>query len=678
MMSEQYKHLFSPIRVGSVIINNRIALKPMGVFSPQIKGRDGAYTKDGAEYYIERAKGGAGLIITGLIPIVANPFFHILADPRSFTKSIKYLFDGVHHYGSKIFVQLSTQNGWVSTANEIPAPAAVHNVRTPRNMHTGMNVDEIKRYIKNFAEGAYLVQQAGGDGVEIHAVHVGYLLDQFSIPSANLRSYENGRALDNRLHFSVEIVQAIKAKCGKCFPVSMRYSVRNYMKGLDCGTLPGEKSNELSWAMDESRVVACKLQDAGYDMLNAENSINESWYWSQPHAYMPITCNLDDVAEIKNAVDIPVICSGCFDDLEVADAAIAEGRIDMLGIGQPLLADPEIPRKYNLGDLDEIRPCISCNQGCFGRIFQMKDISYALNPSCGRETRYELKKSRNPKKVLVIGGGLSGMEAARVCAIRGHEVHLYERTDELGGVFITACAPSFKDDDMRLLAWYKKKMKDLNIDVTVGMEVTKKVVDEGAYDEIFVATGANGHELDTPGLLGKNVSYAISALRNADVKGNNIVIIGSGLTGCELAYIYGVNGKKVTLIEKEGTILNTFGLSAANYYMLMELMERYKVNIMKNTVVEKFERGVITVIENVKNTTNNADWARHAIALGLDGLPKKHEIPADHVVISAGAICNDKLYTELRADNVHLIGGAKHPANAMDAIWDAYETARTV
>ena len=679
-MSEHYKYLFSPVRVGSVVIKNRIAMMPMGVFSPRLMGRDGAYTKDGAEYYIERAKGGAGLIITGLIPVVENPVFHILADPKSFTNNIQYLFDGVHHYGSKIFIQLSALSGRANHIKALPspAPAPIRNVWDPRIIHRGMSVDEIKQYVKNFAEGAYLVQQAGGDGVEIHAVHEGYLLDQFAIANTNLRTDEYGGSLENRLRFPVEIIQAIKARCGKDFPVSMRYSVRSYMKDFNRGALPGEDFNEFGRDLDESRIVAGMLQDAGYDMLNADNGSYDSWYWSHPPMYMPKACNLYDVSEIKKVVNIPVICAGRFDDPELADLAIAEKHIDMLGLGRPLLADPEIPKKYASGRLDEIRPCIACHQGCLGQIFQMKDISCAVNPACGREVSYELKKATEQKKVLVVGGGIGGMEAARVCAIRGHSVSLYEKNGELGGVFIAASVPGFKDDDRRLLRWYKKQMKDLDISLSMDKEATKSLIESGGFDEIFVATGAHERKLDVPGLSGCNVSYALDTLRNINVGGDNVVIIGGGLTGCELAYIYGVNGKKVTLIEKADTILNVFGLSAANYNMLMELLDFYKVNIIKNAEVEKFENGVVTVVETVRNTPNTADRARHMFALGADGVPQRHSIPADHIVVSVGYTSDDELFREIKADNIHLIGDAKSPSNVMEAVWSAYAAAMAV
>lgn len=679
-MSQQYKHLFSPIKIGPVEIKNRIAMMPMGVFSPRLMGKDGAYTKEGADYYIERAKGGAGLIVTGLVPIVPNPVFYILADPKSYIEKTKYLTDGIHKYGAKVFIQLTALSGRAGHIKELPSPAPseMPNVWDPTETSPAITKEDIKQYIENFAEGAYLVQQAGGDGVEIHAVHEGYLLDQFVIACMNGRTDEYGGSLENRLRLPIEIVQAIKAKCGEDFPVALRYSVRSYMKAFNRGALPGEEFKEFGRDLEESRIIAKKLVEAGYDALNCDNGSYDSWFWAHPPMYMPKAHNLDDVAEIKKVVDVPVICAGRFDEPEVAEKAIAEGRIDMMGMGRPLLADPELANKFAAGELAEVRPCISCHQGCLGRIFQFKDISCAVNPACGREESYRLKPAAKPKKVLVIGGGIGGMEAARVCALRGHHVEPCEKTGELGGVFVAAAIPDFKEDDKRLLAWYKKQMADLNINIRLNTTVTPDMVKAGEYDEVFVATGAKERRLDIPGMDSPNVTYAIDTLRRKEIPGDNILVIGGGLTGCEIAYDLAKKGKNVTIIEMTETILNAFGLSAANYNMLMELIDYYKIKVYKNTVLEKYEDGYAHILETIKNYPNIANRAYHMFALGPQGMPKRLKLPIDHVVVSVGYLSDDTLFNAIGQDHVYLIGDAKKPTNIMDAIWAAYETAMTV
>ncbi|GCF93834.1 2-enoate reductase [Enterococcus florum] len=675
-MTSHFTHLFSPLQIGPVEIPNRIAMMPMGVFSPRLLSPETvAYTKEGADYYIARAKGGTGLIITGLMPVVDNMGFCILSNPEGYVKDMKYLMDGVHETGSKVFVQLTSLTGRANhgLTGICPAPAPIQNVWDPTKIDRGMSKEEIKQYVENFAKGAKLVQEAGGDGVEIHAVHEGYLLDQFVISFFNRRTDEYGGSLENRLRIIKEIVEAIKAACGQDFPVSMRYSVKSYVKDFNRGAIPGEEFEEKGRDYEESLIVAKKMEEFGYDMLNCDNGSYDSWFWAHPPMYMPKACNLEDVMKVKEVVSIPVACAGRFDEPDLADRVIAEGKLDIMGMGRPLLADPEAPNKYVEGRLADVRPCIYCHQGCLGRIFQGKDISCAVNPACGREKSYALTPAETKKRILVIGGGIGGMEAARVAAIRGHEVHLFEKTDQLGGVFVAAATPDFKEDDRQLLAWYKKQMADLKVHVQLNTEITEAQTTN--YDEIFVATGAVERRLNTPGFDGDHVTYAIEALREKEITGTHVVIVGGGLTGCEIAYDLAKKGKKVTIIEASETILNAFGLSAANYNMMMELLDYYQVTVIKNAVVDRYEAGIAYVTETVKNYPNVANRAQHMFALGTQGLPKPHEIPADDIVVSIGYTSDDALYKAIEADHVHLIGDAKKPTNVMDAIWAAYEEA---
>lgn len=682
-MSTKYPHLFSPIKVGPVELPNRIAMMPMGVFSPRLMNlKTGAYTKDGADYYIERAKGGTGLIITGLVPITPLPAMNPFRFPDEYVSEMRYLMDGVHAEGSKIFIQMTAMNGRAAhlTSEEdwemLPAPAPIQNVWDPRIQNRGITVEEIHQYVKNFAETAALAKEAGGDGVEIHAVHEGYLLDQFAIDFYNNRTDEYGGSLDNRLRFAKEIVEAIKEKCGKDFPVSIRYSVRSYVKDFNRGALPGEEFEEKGRDLEESLIVAKKLESYGYDMLNCDNGSYDSWYWPHPPMYMPKACNLEDVSKLRDVVSVPLVCAGRFDNPELAEEAIAAGKIDMMGMGRPLLADPMMPKKFFAGDLADVRPCIACHQGCLGRIFEGKDISCAVNPACGNEKAYELTPAPEKKKVLVIGGGLGGMEAARVAAIRGHEVDLYEKTDHLGGVFVAAATPDFKEDDRQLLAWYKKQIHDLPINVHMGTEAVAETAE--GYDEVFVATGATERHLNTPGFDSPKVTYACEALYESTFDGDNAVIIGGGLTGCEIAYMLAKEGKTVTVVEMAETILNVPGLSAANYNMLMELMDFYNVTVIKNASVDSFENGIAHVTETIKNYPNIANRAISPVALGPHGMPKVHEIPADHIIVSVGYNPDQTLYDEIADDHVYLIGDAKKPANVMESIWAAYDIAMKI
>ena len=524
-------------------------------------------------------------------------------------------------------------------------------------------------------------KDAGIDGVEIPAVHEGYLLDQFTISAWNQRKDEYGGSLENRLRFPCEIVRAIKKECGEDFPVSVRYSVVSKTKDFNRGALPGEEYKEFGRDYDESEKVAKMLEEAGYDMLNCDNGSYDAWYWPHPPVYMPKACNLEDVEKVKTWVNIPVICGGRFDDPELADRKIAEGKIDMMGMGRPLLADPDLGNKFKEGKLDDVRPCISCHFGCLARIFQIdpethstKDISCALNPRCGMENHYNITPADTIKNVAVVGGGIAGIEAARVAALRGHKVDLYEKSGRLGGVFNEAAAFDFKDDDRRLLSWYKKQITDSNVNVMLNTEF--KPADRERYDAVFVATGAAERKLNTAGFDSPNVRYAVDVLADQNITDQNVVIVGGGLTGCELAYDLARKNKKVTIVEMMPTILNVEGLAASNYNMLIELLEYYDVDVLTNAQIASYENGSAVVDVLTVNEPNAKGRARY---MSLPGVHHNvREIPADTVIVSVGYTSDQSLYEDIKDEDVFLLGDAVQPGNLMSAIWSAYMTALNV
>lgn len=344
-----------------------------------------------------------------------------------------------------------------------------------------------------------MCQEAGVDGVEVHAVHEGYLLDQFTHKYTNKRTDKYGGSFENRYRFATDIVKAIKETCGKDYPVSLRYSVESKVKDFCVGALPGEEYTEIGRDMAESEKAAKYLQDAGYDMLNADNGTYDSWYWAHPPMYMPQNCNLEDVAHIKKFVDIPVVCAGRMEP-DVGAKAVADGLIDGVGVARQFLADAEWVTKLIEDRVEDIRPCICCHNACFNMahykgvanaqsIYDASHIARcALDPTVMQSDKYSIKPAKCKKNIAVIGGGIGGMEAAIVCAKRGHSVTLYEKSDVLGGVFIAAAAPSFKEKDRDLIAWYNREIKKYPITVKMNTEITD--VNTLDADEIIIATGA--------------------------------------------------------------------------------------------------------------------------------------------------------------------------------------------
>lgn len=662
-MGTEYGKLFQPMKIAGIEVKNRVVMVAMGIHSKRLVNHDGSYTDDGNNYFIERAKGGVGLIVTGAMQVqsmfeVSHDDTNIARAGQEYIDQMRPLTDGVHQYGSKIVIQLTAGSGRTSppgltTGEPISAGDNMPNVWKPDIIHRALTKDEIKVYIDGFAKGAKVAKEAGFDGVEIHAVHEGYLLDQFATGCFNNRTDEYGGSIENRLRFAKEILEAIKGSCGEDFPVLMRYSVRSMLKGFNDGALPGEEYDEFGRDLEESKKVAKYLVEIGYDALDCDNGTYDSWFWPHPPVYMPEACNLEDVAAIKKEVDVPVICAGKMGNPDTAEKALEDGKIDAVGLARPLLADPEWVNKIQGGNREDVRPCIGCHVGCLGHLFQGKDMCCALNPAVCREKQMEFGAAEKKKKILVVGGGIAGMEAARVSALRGHEVQLVERTDRLGGVFIPASSMSFKKEDRELIKWYERQMNKLGVQVRLNETATENSIAAANADEVIFATGSGERRLGgVEGAGNGNVITAIEALTKQKPIGNNVVIIGAGLTGIETAYDLVLEGKHVELVEMKDKILDMPSLCAANAMMLRQLMKYHKIPVYLNAKVDRIEEKevVLTAPEGEK------------------------KLPADTVIVSIGYTSEKSLYEALKekGTSVHVIGDADKVANLENAIEEAY------
>jgi len=668
----KYDALFTPMKVGSVEIKNRIVMCPMGGTSLIEHGK---FHKPSAQFYIERAKGGVGLIIPGIAGIrnFFGPGDWLDEALEASQEPVKQLMDEIHSYGTKLFMQIGLGMGRVVFAPlydmpeqfkehlkldkdmSIVAPSdGIPNVWKPSVKHRGLTREEIRELIERTVKSAVLAKQAGIDGIEIHAIHEGYLLDQFSMEATNSRTDEYGGSLENRMRFVTETIRGIKEACGEDYPVIVRYSVTSKMKGFNSGALPGEPYKEFGRSMEESPAAARILEAAGCDALNADNGSYDAWYWAHPPMYMPMACNLPEVSYIKQFVNIPVFCAGRMENPDIALKAIEGGAVDGIGIARQLLADPEWPNKVQSEKLDSIRPCIACHNGCFGRLFAGGNTSCAINPAAMQEDMYKIIPAETKKKVAVVGGGIGGMEAARVCSLRGHSVTLFEKGSKLGGVFIAAAAPEFKEADKKLIDWYINQIKELSVDIKLNTEVSAKGLLAGGYDAVIFATGATAKKIQVPGIDKANVVEAIDFLLADKHDENSVLVVGGGLTGCEISYDLGRDGKKVTVIEMMGDILQVPGLSAANSNMLRELLVYHKVDVMTSTKLCEI-------------TDNGAIVER-------DG--EKSEIQVDRVVICAGynPVAPDTDALEGKAE-VYAIGDAVKVGCLLDVVWAAYDVA---
>lgn len=681
-MDAKYEALFTPWKVGNVEIKNRIVMCPMGGTSLfgwfELGGCH--FDKEAARLFLERANNNVGLIIPGIAPL-RDTFWGkwLWQNPKMFD-DLKVFMDEIHKTGAKLFVQLTAGMGrsWaitelvgplhknkvtraimkpiIDTSHELASPSAQPARWAPDIECPEMTVEQIYEIIEAFAKTAKLCKDAGVDGVEVHAVHEGYLLDQFAIEFFNKRTDEYGGSFENRYRFAVEVVKAIKESCGQDFPVSLRYSVESKLKGFAKGIVPGDDAPEMGRDMAESEKAVKYLQDAGYDMLNADNGTYDSWYWAHPPMYMPQNCNLEDVAHIKQFVDIPVVCAGRMEP-EVGAQAIAEGKIDGMGVARQFLVDPQWITKLIEDRLEDIKPCICCHSGCFNFSsskghYNTQDLTdtmglarCALNAETMQSTKHYIQPAKKIKKVAVIGGGIGGMEAAIVLAKRGHKVTLYEKSAQLGGVFIAAAAPSFKEKDRDLIAWYKREIAKHPIEVKLNTEITD--IAPLSADEIIVATGSTANRIPVPGV--DKAIQAIDFLLGKQTVGDSVTIIGGGLTGCEIAYELYLQGKHPTIVEMQDDLITTPGICLANTSYLRDFFEANKVPVHLETGVKEIKDGAVTVS-------------------GKDG--KVFDIPADSVILSTGY---KPAPIAQKAKNVHIIGDANKVGNLRTVIWGAWD-----
>ena len=428
------------------------------------------------------------------------------------------------------------------------------------------------------------------------------------------------------------------------------------MKGFCEGAMPGEDYVEVGRNMEESEKAAKYLQDAGYDMLNADNGTYDSWYWAHPPMYMPQNCNLDDVAHIKKFVDIPVVCAGRM-DAEVGADAVLKGLIDAVGVARQFLVDPEWVTKLIEDRLEDIKPCICCHSGCFNFSSSKghantQDLTdtmglsrCALNPLTMQSKKYYIEPAKKIKNVAIVGGGIGGMEAAILCAKRGHKVTLYEKTDKLGGVFIAASAPSFKEKDRDLIAWYIRELKKYPIDVKMNTMVND--IKSLNADEVIIATGATPKKIPVKGV--EKAVEACEYLLKTKTVGENVVVVGGGLTGCEIAYDLYLSGKKPIIVEMQDDLITTKGVCLANTSYLRDFFKTNNVKVYLETGLVEIGDGNVTL---------------------KDKEGKTFTVDTDSVILSVGY--NPAPLTT-KGRHVHVIGDASSVGNLRTVIWGAWD-----
>lgn len=573
-----YEKLFTPFKIGKMEVKNRLVMSPMGTNSAFVVGRKDEQEVD---YFTERAKGGVGMIIMGCQPlneIIAQGSMEGYLDSYTVLPALTSVCDCVHKYGAKIVCQITCgtgRNAYPDTFGNPPMSAsAIPSVFDPNVLCHEMTKEEIAKVMDGFTFAAGLAKDAGYDAVEVHA-HAGYLVDQFMSPVWNKRTDEYGGSPENRARFPREIVQAIRKAIGPDMPILFRISLDHRFEG--------------GRTLEDSLPILKILEEEGVDAFDVDAGCYETLDYIFPPSYLGESCMSYVTEAARKTVKVPILNGGTHNP-DTALKLIESGNADFVLMGRALIADPQLPNKLMKGHPEDIRPCLRCNENCIGRIWNRHTkLSCSVNPQAMEERRFRIEKTEEPKNVVVIGGGPGGMEAARVAALEGHKVTLFEKNDRLGGVMGDICTASFKKNMAALTEWYRVQLKKLGVDVRLNTEIQADNPALEACDNIIIGCGAKPLVPPIPGIDGANVVTMLDCHRNASLlKGDNIVVCGGGASGCDGALEMAKDlGKKVTIVEmmdecaKDAMFINKISL--------FNQLAQYQVKILIGTKVVSIE-----------------------------------------------------------------------------------------
>ncbi|MDF2923865.1 MAG: NAD(P)-binding protein [Paenibacillaceae bacterium] len=620
-----------PIEIGSLVLKNRFIMAAMG---PEL----GDFDARTVDYYVRRAKGGAAMILTNVIATEAidghGPSSTLTEESFAGFKS---LVDQAHEYGCKVCIQIMPGVGLGGKAPHRTMPASV----SADMMFEELTKAEIAFIQQEVFKTVGLAKRAGADAVELHA-YGGYLTDKFMTARWNIRTDEYGGSFDNRMRFLTEIIEGVQQELSKDFPLIVKFT--------PCHFLPPEQGYR---AMEEGIEVAKLLERKGVHALHVDTGCHDNWYMAMPPIYQQeAVTQLYAARMVKEATSLPVITNGRLGDIGKAEAALQNGWIDIVGVARAFLADPDFPNKVLENRTDEIRSCIYCNEGCIKSVVEGESIKCAVNPLAGYESVKKVGIAAKPQQILVIGAGPGGCQAAITAAEAGHDVEIWEKRDRLGGNFYNACLPSFKRDGEKLLQYYKIELKQRNIRIKYCMEATEEKVLAYKPDAVIHATGASPLKpRSIPGIEKAHVASATEVLDNSVFIGENAVVVGAGLVGCETALVLANNGRSVTVIEMADKILPE-PVFIQNAMMLHRMLQHPKITFKTSSKLIRIDD--------------------HAVAVQT---PEQEEIiPCDNVVLAMGFLPNTHIFRALQ-DKIRIVnvGDSVQVRKVLDAVHEAHD-----
>lgn len=633
--------LFEQCQMGKLTLKNRIVLAPMGTTSDQTYG----FNKQDLDYYEERAKGGAGLVLTGAVCCSDEfePPACQLLNSNKHVYMVHEIAERVHFYGAKFGIQLSPGIGRMNWIDPHTAPYSASpcpNYYKPDLICKELPVEGIKRLVKTMGESAKLAKDAGVDIIEVHA-YGGYLIDQFISSKWNHRTDEYGGSFENRTRFLYEIIEEIRKTCGPQYPIAVKMT----LESVDDDEKP----------IEEGLAIAKTLAEMDVDLIHFGRGSYACRYRMVSSVYQEPGFDLEAAKEIRKVTgNVAVMAHGKLNHVEVAEKAVAEGIVDFIAIGHGLIADPHWPNKVKKGQLDDIVPCIGCGE-CHFNAMKGWARPCAVNPLCMHEKEYKLTPALEPKKVLVLGGGPAGLKAAATAAKRGYKTTLLERNQYLGGALAAAGAMAIKKDVKAQNDYLIRQVYKEGVEVKLGITATLDTVKEYAPDLVIVAIGANPVIIPIKGHDQSHVMTAVPALMNKERVGDKVVIIGGGEVGCEMACDFTALGKEVSVVEIMDDILMAPSF-VANKQNIRALINASGANIYRKAKTKEILADKVIIEMNEEEIT----------------------IPCDTVIFSTGFRADHSLYEALLAEDieVRLIGDGVKPGKVLDAIHQGYHTVR--